>query len=324
MIGRGWLIVLAIATAACGGRLPSAERAEVHYAAVPSPWPAGRACINQERGAIVAKEVLMGRTKTVVVAGGANPISDDAWETFSPGLFNQKNSDRHTLFTRSCFARSPEAPADCVAEACRRVVENGGRTWVQLSKIEAVDCTPTDGGCDPAHVRGGQLAIVVTRKCHELVFEGRVVLLRGPHGEEAVMHATANGVPTTDVTCLQVGSCVRRHSIRRSSFTHSAAATRATTTSCATRRCSRTISFGTRVPVTLERRRDRPHCRAWQGSLRASTTARAAPVVTASHEGRDKRIGTPVNHNVLRRQKCGERHVRPRPGVLRRSASAEI
>jgi hypothetical protein len=134
------------------------------------------------------------------VAGGPNPISDDAWASFTPGLFNRKNSDRHTLFTRSCFARSPEAPADCIAEACRRIVENGGHTWVELSKIEAADCTPVDGGCDPARVRAGQLAIIVTRKCHELVFEGRVLLLRGPRGEEAVMHATANGVPTTDVT----------------------------------------------------------------------------------------------------------------------------
>jgi len=194
-----WFVVAILAVAACRGSLPTAERAGVNYAAVPSPWPADRACINQERGAIVAKEVLMGRTKTVVVAGGANPIADDAWKTFAPGLFNRKNSDRHTLFTRSCFARSPDAPADCLGDACRRVVEHGGHSWVELSKIEAADCVPAAGACDPANVRAGQLAIVVTRKCHELVFEGRVILLRGPRGEEAVMHATADGVPTTDV-----------------------------------------------------------------------------------------------------------------------------
>jgi len=191
--------VAALAVTACRGSLPSAKRAGVHYATVPSPWPSARACINQERGAIVAKEVLMGRTTTVVVAGGAHPITDDAWETFTPGMFNRKNSDRHTLFTRSCFARSPEAPADCLGDACRRVMENGGYTWVELSKIEAADCTPVEGRCDPANVRAGQLAIIVTRKCHEMVFEGRVILLRGPRGEEAVMHATATGVPTTEV-----------------------------------------------------------------------------------------------------------------------------
>ncbi len=197
---HGWFVVAAIAVAACRSGLPRAEGAGVHYAAVPSPWPADRPCINQARGAIVAKEFLMGRTKTVVVAGGANPIADDAWKTFTPGLFNRKNSDRHTLFARSCFARSPDARADCIGDACRRVVESGGYTWVELSKIEAADCTPTEGGCDPAHVRAGQLAIIVTRKCHEMVFEGRVILLRGPRGEEAIMHATADGVPTKDVT----------------------------------------------------------------------------------------------------------------------------
>lgn len=183
----------------CGRGLPSAQSAGIHYAAIPSPWPASRDCLNQQRGGIVAKEVLMGRTRTVVVAGGPSAISDEEWATFTPGMFNQKNSDRHTLYSRSCFARSPAAPADCVGDGCRRVVENGGHTWVELSKIEAVDCTPAEGGCDPAHVRPGQLAIVVTRKCHEMVFEGRVFLLRGPHGEEAVMHATGNGAPMTDV-----------------------------------------------------------------------------------------------------------------------------
>lgn len=196
---RVWLVVVAVALAACRGGLPSAQRAGVHYAAAPSPWPAGRACMNPQRGAIVAKEFLMGRTKTVVVAGGANPISDEAWETFDPGMFNRKNSDRHTLFTRSCFARSPDAPADCTGEACRRVVGNGGHSWIELSKIEAADCTPAEGGCDPGNVRAGQLATIVTRKCHEIVFEGRVYLLSGPRGEAAVMHATADGVPTTDV-----------------------------------------------------------------------------------------------------------------------------
>jgi hypothetical protein len=192
-----------VATQGCGGTLPNAQRAGIEYASVPSRWPADRECINQQRGAIVAKEVLMGRTRTVVVAGGPSPISDEDWVTFTPGMFNRKNSDRHTLFTRSCFARSPSAPADCVGDRCRRVLENEGHSWVELSKIEAVDCTPAEGGCDPAHVRRGQLAIVVTRKCHEMVFGGRVFLLRGPHGEEAVMHATANGVPTTDVALPQ-------------------------------------------------------------------------------------------------------------------------
>lgn len=194
-----WLLAgILCATAGCSS-LPDAKQAGIRYDTTPSPWPADVACINQQHGAVVAREMLMGRTRTVVIAGGPAPISDQAWAAYRPGGYNQKNSDRHTMFTRSCFARSPSAPPDCAGERCRRVIESDGHTWIELSRVEAVDCSPPEGGCDPGHIRPGQLGIIVTSKCHELVFEGRAFLLQGPRGEEAVMHATADGKPTTDV-----------------------------------------------------------------------------------------------------------------------------
>lgn len=195
---RAVLLSLLVALAGCA-RLPTAERSGVRYATVESPWPEHADCLNRQRGAVVAKEVLRGRSRMVVVAGGSNPISDEAWTTFSPGMFDTKNSDRHTMFARSCFVRSPDAPAACSGESCARVVEMGGHTWIELSKVEAVDCLPRGGACDPAHVAPGKLAVVVTRKCHEMVFEGRAIMLHGPNGEEAIMHATADGTPTTDI-----------------------------------------------------------------------------------------------------------------------------
>ena len=75
----------------------------------------------------------------------------------------------------------------------------GGHTWVALSKIEAADCVPSASACDGTTPRPGGLLVVVTQKCHELIFEGTVFMLRGPSGERAVMHATADGRPTTDV-----------------------------------------------------------------------------------------------------------------------------
>ena len=142
----------------------------------------------------------MASTRTVVGAGGPRPISEEGWESFSGGMLNRKSSDRHAMFTRSCFVRSPDVPADCTGEKCARIVEIGANTWVELSRVEAADCIPAGGRCDPAKVRGGQLAVVVTRKCHEMVFEGRVFMLRGPQQEEAVMHATSDGRPTADVS----------------------------------------------------------------------------------------------------------------------------
>ena len=197
--GAALLLALSLAiTLGCSGP-PNAKAAGIHYKTTPSPWPEDGICINQQRDAVIAKELLMGGTQTVVIAGGSNPISDQAWAMYLPGGFNQKNSDRHTLFTYSCLVRSPAVPLGCADETCRRVVEIDGYTWVELSKIEAVDCIPAAGGCDPSHVRQGQLAIAVTRKCHEMVFEGKAFLMHGPRGEEAIMHATSNGIPTAAV-----------------------------------------------------------------------------------------------------------------------------
>ena len=196
--GAGRLLIVALGVLSCAS-VPDAKARGISYSTEPAAWPAGKGCLNKQRGPIVAKEVLMGRTMTVVVSGGSKPISDEAWVDFSPGWFNRKNSDRHTLFQRSCFIRSPDAPASCEGPGCARIVELEGYTWVELSKVEAVDCLPATGGCDPAKVKPGQLAFVVTRKCHELVFDGAVYMLRGPRGERAIMHATADGKPTTEV-----------------------------------------------------------------------------------------------------------------------------
>ena len=189
---------LSLASSSACFSIPTAKEAGVSYATIPTPWPDDVDCLNGDNPG-VAKEVLMGSTRTVVVAGGDHAISDDAWRTYSPSFGNQKNSDRHLLFGPSCFARSPRAGADCVGDDCRTIVELDGYTWVALSQIDAVDCIPAGGGCDPGKVQPGQLAFVVTEKCHELHFSGDAIFLNGPDGERAIMHATSDGNPTTDV-----------------------------------------------------------------------------------------------------------------------------
>jgi hypothetical protein len=187
----------------CCVRLPTARDARVSFATDESVWRAQDGCLNKAAPTGFAKEVLMGSTRTVVIAGGPLPISDEDWTGFWPGPGNRKNSDRHLLFTRSCFARSPNRPAGCRGDDCREVVELRGHTWVALSRIEAADCLPTPAACDGTKAQPGSLLVVVTEKCHELVFEGPVFMLHGPRGERAVMHATADGHPTTNVTLPQ-------------------------------------------------------------------------------------------------------------------------
>jgi hypothetical protein len=202
---------LALGLAGCAISLPTAAEAGISYKTEASAWPADVACLNAQ-AVTVAKEVFMGSTRTVVIAGGADAISDDAWATYSPSLGNRKNSNRHLLFTNSCFSRSPGVDAECSGDACRAIVDLDGYTWVALSRIDAADCLPADGGCDPANVRAGQLLFVVTEKCHELRFTDEAFFLRGPNGEVAVMHATADGNPTTEVE-LPAGWSVARESL---------------------------------------------------------------------------------------------------------------
>lgn len=208
---RSMLIVLLLVCTSCFS-IPTVQKAKLSYSTVQAPWPADTACLNPPERSGIAKEVLMGSQRTVVIAGGPSPISDTAWETYSPSLGNKKNSDRHLLFERSCFSRSPSSPADCQGEACREVQELDGHTWVSLSKIHAWDCIPSVESCSNMAARPGGLLVVVTSKCHRLQFEREVLMLSGPQGERAVMHATNDGVPTTDVRLPQ-GWTLRRETL---------------------------------------------------------------------------------------------------------------
>jgi len=192
--------VLITSTIGCGPSIPTAQKAGISYNTVQSTWPTNPTCLNPKTPNGFAKEVLMSSIMTVFVGAGPNPISDADWATYSPSLGNVKNSDRHLLFSSSCFARSPGTPANCEGEACKRIIELDGHTWVGLSKIEAADCVPDADHCNGTAAKPGGLVFVVTRKCHELVFEGTVRILRGPKGEKAVMHSTPNGVVETNVT----------------------------------------------------------------------------------------------------------------------------
>ena len=63
-----------------------------------------------------------------------------------------------------------------------------------------MDCLPSGDACNPEKLKSGELAFIVTRKCHRITFAGEQIFLIGPNGEEAVLHASAGSkAPTTDV-----------------------------------------------------------------------------------------------------------------------------
>ena len=154
----------------------------------------------------------MGFTRTVVIAGGDTPISDASWPAYQPSLGNQKNSDRHLRFNSSCFIRSPKAPVDCVGDACREIRELDGYTWVALSHILAADCLPSRSACQGTTAKPFGLLVVVIQKCHQIDFEGDVIFLEGPRGEQAIMHATSDGHPDLDVP-LPPGWTLRKETL---------------------------------------------------------------------------------------------------------------
>ena len=142
---------------------------------------------------------MLGKSFTVWVAAGPQPITDKAWTDFKPGFGNVKNSERHLLFEQSCFMRSPHTPANCKQEQCISFDTIGGWTWAKLAKIEAIDCMPKSRYCNPSFVPVAHLAAITIVKCHELQFSGSAYILFGPDGEQAIMHSTADGSPSIDV-----------------------------------------------------------------------------------------------------------------------------
>ena len=190
--------------------LRSSVDAGVSYRTVSVAWPQDTRCLNDENPE-TAKEIVIGDTLMVAVAGGDHPIPDSEWEDFSPGWGNRKNSTRSLQFDDSCFARSPHAAQGCVGEDCATVVAVKDYTWIELSQILAVDCRPDGGACNPQSLQPGELAMIVTRKCHRLTFVGQQIFLVGPQGEEAVLHASAgSAAPTTDVELPDGWSLERR------------------------------------------------------------------------------------------------------------------
>ncbi len=189
---------LLVTTSAC---LPfqTSQDAGISYSTESVAWDGEVMCLGDDVSG-EAMELLNTDDFIVVVASGEGSIPRSEWDAFDPGWGWQKNSTRTLQFTRSCFSRSPNASPDCEGEACGDVVEVGGYSWIELSQILAVDCLPSGEACNPMNVGSGELAFIVIRKCHQVTFEGEVVMLEGPDGERAVLHAAADGAaPTTQV-----------------------------------------------------------------------------------------------------------------------------
>lgn len=187
------LPVLALLLSACG--IPSIETSGLKFSTELSPLPA--AMVWQDIG--FARELINQPKQLVVISGGSNPVPLDEWDDFTPRFPWTKNLDRNLLFSKPCFYRSPDRPADCSGDSCLRIEEYTGYTWVALAEPVAVAFVPEDEKTDLLYPDPGILVIKTIRKCPALMYTDSICQLSDARGNLYVMHATETGEPDLNV-----------------------------------------------------------------------------------------------------------------------------
>lgn len=192
-----------------GCKIPTAKEAGIRYRTTPSEdirsdylW--------KEIG--TAKELINQREKIVVVSGGDNPISLNAWENFKVRFPWTKNIDRNLLFQKTVFLRSPDAPKDCQAADCIITRAYKGFTWVEMAQPVAVDYIPSKTNF--LNPEPGFLVIKTIKKCQLVYFDHVIFRLKDGKGNEYAMHATETKAPQLDVQ-LPEGWILERDSLEK-------------------------------------------------------------------------------------------------------------
>lgn len=144
-----------------------------------------------------AKELINVKENLVVISDGDNPIPKEAWDDFKVRLPWQKNIDRHILFNKTTFLRSPNAPSDCRGAACKTNLDYKGYTWTELASPLAVDYIPAK--TDMLKPEEGHLVVKVIKKCQVVVFENEIYQMSDDKGNRYAMHATETGTPNLNV-----------------------------------------------------------------------------------------------------------------------------
>ncbi len=144
-----------------------------------------------------AKELVNVKEKLVVISGGKNAISKDAWDDLKVRLPWQKNIERNLMFNKTFFLRSPNAPSDCQGAACKTNIDYKGYTWTALASPLAVDYIPSK--TDMLKPEEGHLVVKVIKKCQAIVFENEIYQMSDGKGNLYAMHATETGTPNLNV-----------------------------------------------------------------------------------------------------------------------------
>ena len=184
-------ILIVVLFQSCG--LPTSKQVGLRFSTEKSKLPDSLSW--REIG--FAKELINQKEKIVVISGGTNPIPGDKWTDFKPSFPYAKNIDRHLLFQKTCFYRSPNTNLDCRGSECITQREYKGYTWVELAEPICVDFIPDK--TDLLKPAKGHLTIKTIKKCQALIFKDSIYQLTDNRGNYYVMHAFENNKPDTSV-----------------------------------------------------------------------------------------------------------------------------
>ena len=200
-----WIFVMFIFTS-CG--FDSVEESGIKYATKPAFELPDNIQWQQVE---TAKELINIKENLVILSDGDNAIPKEAWDDFKVRLPWQKNIDRHILFGKTFFLRSPNAPADCQGAACKTKLDYKGYTWIELANPLAIDYIPSK--TDMLKPEEGHLVVKVIKKCQVIVFENEIYQMSDDKGNLYAMHATETGTPNLNVV-LPEGFTVQKVALK--------------------------------------------------------------------------------------------------------------
>lgn len=145
-----------------------------------------------------AKELINQKEKIVIISGGTNPLPLDKWDDFKPSYPYQKNIDRHLLFQKTAFYRSPNTDVNCKTPDCIKERKYKKYTWVEMAKPICVDYV--GGKTDMLKPEKEHLVIKTIQKCQTVMFSDSIFQLTDNKGNYYVMHATETGNPDTTIS----------------------------------------------------------------------------------------------------------------------------
>lgn len=189
----------------CG--LKTAKEVKLHFSTEKSKLPN---TLNWRKIGF-AKELINQKEMVVVISGGKNPIPLDKWDEFKPSYPYRKNIDRHLLFQKTAFYRSPNTDVYCIDTDCIKQREYKNYTWVELAKPICVDYV--GGITDILKPEKGHLVIKTIQKCQTVMFTDSIFQLTDNKGNYYVMHATETGKPDTTAV-LPLGWTLKKEFIK--------------------------------------------------------------------------------------------------------------